>query len=615
MTYETAHGPDFLTLSLIFLVAAVVAVPLSNRLKLGAVMGYLAGGIVVGPQGLKLIGEAQTVLHVSELGIVMFMFLIGLEMKPSRIWALRRDIFGLGALQVFLTGLVLSIVPLAFGRSLEASIIAGFGLALTSTAILMQILNEGAEVQQSHGQRAFAVSIFQDLTIVPLLALVAFLSPIAQPATQAWWVGGLKILGAVLFVVGAGRYVLNPLFTILARANTREIMTAAALLVVIGAAAIMTLGGLSMATGAFLAGIFLAESKFRHQLEADIEPFRGLLMGLFFMSIGMTIDPGILIHNWWRLAIALVLLILLKSVVMYGLMRAFSYDHAQSLRAGLLMSQAGEFGFVLYAAAVTAQIMQPDHASILAALVVMSMALAPFLYRLAPRLLASTQANDEPESDFSEARGSVLLIGFGRFGQVVCQLLLAEGIDVTIIDNDIEMIENAGRFGHRVFYGDGARYDVLRAAGAERAQLICVCTDKQETTTRIVDICKGAFPLAQLFVRSFDRRHTIELIEKGVEFEVREVYESAILFGRTALEQLGLDTQRVSEVEADMRLRDATRLTLQRAGGLLAGSDNLYVGPGIHPEPLTPVKTQATAKRPLTTPKQDPTLVDGGAGL
>ncbi|MBX9618105.1 MAG: monovalent cation:proton antiporter-2 (CPA2) family protein [Hyphomicrobiales bacterium] len=619
MQHEIAASTDYLTLSLIFLVAAVVAVPLAKRLKLGSVMGYLAAGILVGPQGLRLIGEAQTVLHVSELGIVMFMFLIGLEMKPSRMWSMRRDIFGLGALQVVLTGLVLTLVPIGFGRPLEASIIAGFGLALTSTAILMQILNEGAEVQQPHGQRALAVSIFQDLTIVPLLALVAFLSPNAAPSSEAWWIGAAKIIGAVLLVILSGRYVLNPLFAVLARANTREIMTAAALMVVIGASAVMTLAGLSMATGAFLAGVFLAESRFRHQLEADIEPFRGLLMGLFFMSIGMTIDPQVLVGAWWRLLIGIVLLILLKAGVMYALMRLFGYDHPQSVRASLLMSQAGEFGFVLFAAAVSAQVMPADLASILAAVVVLSMALAPFVYRLAARIISIGPAKPEPESDFSQARGSVLLIGFGRFGQVACQLLLAEGIDVTIIDNDIEMIESAGKFGHRVYYGDGSRYDVLRAAGAERARLICICTDGQETTTRIVDICKGAFPLARIFARSYDRRHTIDLIEKGVDFELRELYESAIVYGRSALEHLGLETERAREVEADMRQRDQVRLTEQRAGGILAGADTLYIGPGVRPEPLTPVKKPASAKRPATViakpAASDPTLVDGGAGL
>lgn len=616
MPHETAAGPDFVTLTLVFLVAAVAAVPISNRLKLGSVMGYLAGGIAVGPYGFKLIAQAQTVLHVSELGIVMFMFLIGLEMKPSRIWAMRKDIFGLGALQVFVTGLVLSLVPLAFGRSYESSLIAGFGLALTSTAILMQILNEGAEVQQPHGQRALAVAIFQDLTIVPLLALVAFLSPLSQPSSEPWWIGTGKIVGVLLLVVAAGRYVLNPLFSVLARANTREIMTAAALLVVIGAAALMTLAGLSMATGAFLAGVFLAESRFRHQLEADIEPFRGLLMGLFFMSIGMTIDPASLAAVWWRLLVGLVSLVLLKAAVMYGLMRLFAYDHAQSVRTGLLMAQAGEFGFVLYAAAVAADIMQPDQASILAALVVLSMALAPFLYRLAPLLTKPPAPDDEPPGDFSEAHGSVLVIGFGRFGQMACQLLLAENIEVTIIDNDIEMIDAAGKFGHRVFYGDGSRYDVLRAAGAERVRLIAICTDKAETTSRIVDICKGAFPLAEIFARSYDRRHTIELLDKGVDFEMREVYESAIVFGRQALEHLGLEPERAAQVEADMRKRDEVRLTLQRAGGMMAGTDTLFIASGVQPEPLTPVKKPAaTISRPQRSPEADPTLVDGGAGL
>lgn len=625
-TETAAHGaPDFLAIALIFLAGAVIAVPLANRLKLGSLIGYLTAGILIGPQVLGLVRDPATVLQISELGIVMFLFLIGLEMKPTRIWTMRRDIFGLGGLQVLLTGLVVMWVPIAFGRSLDASVIAGFGLAITSTAILMQILDEGAEVQSPHGQRAFAVSIFQDLMIVPLLALVAFLAPMSAPSGGAWWIGVAKILGAIAAVVLAGRYLLNPLFRLLAASASREIMMAAALLVVIGAAAIMTLAGLSMAMGAFLAGIFLSESNFRHQLEADIEPFRGLLMGLFFIAIGMTVDLKVIAHAWWSILIALVVLVVLKASVMYALMRLFRYDHDQSVRASLLIAQAGEFGFVLYAAAVAAHVMEADHASVLVALVVMSMALSPFLYRLSA-VLTRKAAVEGPEEDFSGLiKGSVMVIGFGRFGQIVCQMLLAERVQVTIIDNDVEMIEAAGKFGFKVFYGDGSRYDVLRAAGAESARLICICTDKAETTSRIVDICRVAFPLARLFARTYDRRHTIELIGKGIDYEIRETYESGIRFGRAALEALDLTPEHAAEVEADMRARDHERLVAQLATGgtnFLAGAEQLYIAPGVHPEPLTPVKKPAApwtgilpAARDGELAVGDPTTVDGGAGL
>ncbi len=620
---QEPSAPAFLILALVLLAAAVVAVPVANRLKLGAVVGYLAAGIIIGPQALKLIGEPATVLQVAELGIVMFLFLIGLDMKPSRVWAMRRDIFGLGGLQMLLTGLVVMWVPIAFGRDWDAALIAGFGLAITSTAILMQILDERGEVQAPHGQRAFAVSIFQDLMIVPLLALVAVLAPAPTAAAKPWWLAAGEIVGAVAAVILIGRYALNPLFRVLATSGGRELMTAAALLVIIGAAAIMTAAGLSMGMGAFLAGVMLSESKFRHQLEGEVEPFRGLLMGLFFLAIGMTVDLAVIVENWWRIAVALVLLVVLKAAVMYAVMRAFRYDHNQSIRVALLIAQAGEFGFVLYAAAVAAGVMQADHGSILVALVVLSMAISPFVFRLAPLLSVATPESQR-EEDFTDVKGSVLVIGFGRFGQVTTQMLLAEGVDITVIDNDVEMIEAAERFaGRKVYFGDGSRFDILRAAGADRARLILVCVDKPETATTIVRICKQAFPLARVHARSYDRRHSIELREMQIDYEVRETFESAIRFGATALQALDLTAERVEEVEADIRERDEKRLTAQRAavpGDAAAGRDLLYGVAPVVPQPLTPPRraeaSRTAAARPgARSSGEDPNTVDGGAGL
>jgi glutathione-regulated potassium-efflux system protein KefB len=585
---------------LILLLAAVLAVPIAKRLKLGSIVGYLVAGVLIGPEVGRFFTDPATILQVAEFGIVLFLFLIGLDMKPSRVWSMRRDIFGLGGLQMVLSGLVIMWVPLAFGRSWDAALVAGFGLAITSTAILMQILSEKGEVQSAHGQRAFAVSIFQDLTIVPLLALVAFLSPVPAAAGKPWWLAMAEILGAIAAVVVAGRYLLNPMFRILAQWGAREIMTAAALLVVVGAAALMTLAGLSMAMGAFLAGVFLAESNFRHQLEADIEPFRGLLMGLFFISVGMTIDLSVIAEAWWRIAIALTALIVLKTAVMYAIMRLFRYDHDQSVRVALLIAQAGEFGFVLYAAAVAAKVMQPDHASVLAALVVLSMAISPFLYRLVP-LLSSKPKTQVLEENFDGATGNVLVIGFGRFGQMVSQCLLAEGIDVTTIDNDAEMIQSAGRFGFKIYYGDGTRLDVLRAAGAGNARLIAVCIDDREAILRIVDMVKAEFPTALLYVRSYDRQSSLALIRKGVDYELRETYESGLRFGRDTLVALGLTLERAQEVQDDVRERDAARLRVQQVDGINAGADLLRKRT-VHPEPLVPPERQA---RPLNDTARD----------
>ncbi|MEI8147373.1 MAG: monovalent cation:proton antiporter-2 (CPA2) family protein, partial [Alphaproteobacteria bacterium] len=367
---DAHNAADFLTPAVVLLGAAVAAVPLFNRFKLGSVVGYLVAGVIIGPQVFALFKDPQAVLTIAELGIVFFLFLIGLDMKPSRVWSMRRDIFGLGGLQMLVTGLVVMWVPVAFGRALDASLIAGLGLALTSTAVMMQVLEEKGEVHSPHGERAFAVSIFQDLTVVPLLLLVALLSPIPAAAGESWWVSLAKSVAALGVIVVAGRYLLNPFFRMLATLGAREIMAAAALLIVVGAAWLMMLAGLSMGMGAFLAGVFLAESNFRHQLEADIEPYRGILMGLFFMSVGMTVDLSILPWAWWRILVALALLTVLKATIMYGLMRAFGHDHPQSLKVAALIAQAGEFGFVLYAAAVAAGVMDQNHASILIVIVV-----------------------------------------------------------------------------------------------------------------------------------------------------------------------------------------------------------------------------------------------------
>jgi monovalent cation:proton antiporter-2 (CPA2) family protein len=593
------HSASLFLQALIFLAAAVIAVPLFKRLRLGAVVGYLVAGVLIGPQVLALFSEAGSIMQIAELGVVMFLFLIGLEMKPSRLWSMRRDIFGLGGAQMVLTGLTLMWVPMAFGRDFNASLIAGLGLAISSTAILMQVLAERGEVQSPHGQRAFAVSIFQDLTIVPLLALVAFLSPQAGGGGGSGWLEAAKIVGAIAAVVLAGRYLLNPLFRILANAGAREIMTAAALLVVIGAAMIMTMAGLSMAMGAFLAGVFLAESSFRHELEADIEPFRGILMGLFFISVGMTIDLKVVADAWWRLAIALTALIVLKSLVMYAIMRLFGHDHPQSVRVGLLLAQSGEFGFVLYAAAVGAGVMQPDHGSILVALVVLSMALSPIVFA-SQKLFIKDTAADVPEENFDGAKGSVLIIGFGRFGQVTSQMLLSEGIDVTLIDNDPEMIQSAGRFGFKVFYGDGTRIDVLRAAGGENARVIVVATDNAETTARIVETVRATFPMTKIHARAYDRRALLDLVGRQADFTVRETFESAVVMGRATLEALGLSAERTAEIEADVRARDLARLGLQQSQGVTAGTDKMHAQTprsDVNPEPLIEPKREA---KPLT---------------
>lgn len=524
---------------IVLLATAVVAVPLAKRLGLGSVLGYIAAGIAIGPFALGLFAEPGRVGLIAELGIVLLLFIIGLELNLRRLWALRVDIFGLGTAQVLVSGALLMIFPLVvMGRSLEASLVAGLGLALSSTAIVMQMLEERGATDSPHGRTAFAVLLLQDLAIVPLIALVGLLSPIAGGDDTPAWLAVLQILGAVGVVVLAGRFLLSPFFGLLARAGAPELMTAAALLVVLGAAGLMAMAGVSMAAGAFLAGVLLAESSYRHELEADIEPFRGLLLGLFFLSVGMSVDLGVVRDNWLPLLAATVSLTITKTAAMYGLSRLFGHDHGTAVRAGLLLSQGGEFGFVLFSAAAAAQVMTPDHASLLVALVTLSMIVTPFMARLAP-LLAPERKPPEPVEDFSDARGSVLVIGFGRFGQLVSQVLLGHGVALTIIDTDVEMVEAARRFGARVHYGDGSRLDVLRAAGAGRVQLIAVCTDQQAVTDRIVSILREAWPEARIMARAYDRRHSLALIRQGVG-QVRETLHSGLMMGRDALVALGM---------------------------------------------------------------------------
>jgi monovalent cation:proton antiporter-2 (CPA2) family protein len=577
---DPTHATSLLE-PILLLGTAVVAVPLAKRLGLGSVLGYIAAGIAIGPSVFGLFAEPGRVTGIAELGIVLLLFIIGLELNVSRLWAMRRDIFGLGTAQIVISGAALMLYPLLVaGRGLDASIIAGLGLALSSTAIVMQMLQERGEVESPHGRTAFAVLLMQDLAIVPLIALVAVLSPIPSTDDTPAWLLAIEMLAAVAAVVLVGRFALGPLFALLARAGAPEIMTAAALLVVLAAAGLMQAVGLSMAAGAFLAGVMLAESNFRHELAADIEPFRGLLLGLFFLSVGMSVDLAVVRNNWVSLLAAACVLTVIKTSVMYGVSRLFGHGHGSAIRAALLLAQGGEFGFVLYSAAAAAGVMTAEHASLLVALVTLSMLLTPFIARLAP-LLAQESPAAEPDEDFSDARGSILIVGFGRVGQVTAQVLLRRGLKLTIIDSDVEQIEAAARFGARVHYGDGTRLDVLRAAGAGRVELVAVCTDRQETTTHIVDVLKESFPGTPLVARAFDRRHSLELRTRGA-VEVRETFESALAMGREVLAGLGVAPEEADDAVRYIRARDLERLEAQLQGDTTRFQDRYQV----RPEPL-----------------------------
>lgn len=565
--------------------AAVVAVPLFKRLGLGSVLGYLAAGLAIGPFGFGLFTDPQTILHTAELGVVMFLFVIGLEMRPSHLWSMRRDIFGLGSLQVVVCGLLLTGVGMAFGFPLAVSFVCAMGFVLTSTAIVMQLLGERGDIAAPRGQKIVAVLLFEDLLIVPLLAIVAFIAPVdaaQQAVAPSRWIGAGIAVGALAALVAAGVWLLNPLFRILANSKAREVMTAAALLVVLGAALLMQLGGLSMAMGAFLAGVLLSESTFRHQLEADIEPFRGLLLGLFFIGVGMSLDLAVVAQNWQLIVAGVVSMMVVKALCIYGVARLAKSSPADALDRAVLMAQGGEFAFVLFSAALGAKVISPTVNANMTAVVVLSMALTPLAVlahrRFAPASAASMEGVEKAEG----LAGNVLVIGFGRFGQIAIQGALARGASISIIDTDTEAIRGAAEFGFKVYYGDGSRADVLHAAGAHSARVVMVCVNDKAATTRIVELLKAEFPHAQLLVRSYDREHMLEIGKLDVEFQIRETFESAMVFGRQGVLALGASDTEADEVIGELRRRDAERVVLEMAGGIFAGRALVQVNTEAH---------------------------------
>jgi glutathione-regulated potassium-efflux system protein KefB len=583
------------------LAAGVVAAPIFLRLGLGSVLGYLAAGLAIGPYGLRVINDPEAILHVAEFGVVMFLFLIGLEMRPSKLWSLRRDIFGLGAAHVLACGVLLTGVGVLFGLPWQMALIAALGFALSSTAVIMKMLDDAGESASPAGQRAVSILLFEDLSIVPLLALVTVLgtlygvSDAAENARPAWVSAALAIT-AITGVFAVGRWALNPLFGLLARAGAREVMTAAALLVVLGAALFMEWGGLSMAMGAFLAGVLLSESTFRHQLEADVEPFRGILLGLFFMSVGMSLNIPLVIADWQMIALGVVAYMLVQGIAVYGVARLFKADHREGLMRAAHFAQGGEFAFVLYAAALAVGVIDARLASVMTAIVIFSMALTPLVVLVQRRLTPAAEISRDGVEDAADLEGRVLFIGFGRFAQVVSQSLLARGVDISLIETDVEMIQVAGTFGFKVYYGDGTRLDVLRASGAARAEAILVCVDKPETTDRIVALIKSEFPLAKVFARSFDRGHSMRLVQAGADYQIRELFESSLTFSGAVLRELGFSDIEIAETIEDVRDRDAERFELQLAGGIAAGRGlwrNNTTTP--KPEPFTKPRREGEA--------------------
>nr|WP_315464795.1 glutathione-regulated potassium-efflux system protein KefC [uncultured Rhodoferax sp.] len=540
------HAPAWLINSLIYLSAAVIAVPLSKALGLGAIIGYLAAGIAIGPWGAGLVNNVEDILHFAEFGVVLMLFLVGLELEPRRLWSLRRSIFGWGALQVLGCTLLLMLVAMACGVDWRLSLVGALGLALSSTAIALQVMGERNLMPTQSGQAAFSILLFQDVAAIPILALLPLLGASSGSndglAPMEYAQAAIKIIAVIAGIVLGGRLLLRPLFRWIARSRTPEIFTAAALLLVVGISALMLLVGLSMALGAFLAGVLLAESEYRRELETDIEPFKGLLLGLFFIAVGMSIDFGVLLASPGTMALVVAGFLAIKAVVIYALARHIQLPGPERPVFTLLLAQGGEFAFVVFQAAAGANVFPASTASLLIGAVAVSMLLSPLvlvavdrwvLPRYAGRSGPALEEIAEPQS------APVIIAGFGRYGQIVGRVLLAEGIPATVLDHDADMVEAARSFGYRVFFGDAARLDLLRTAGGATAKVLVVAVDDVEQSLAIVDLAREHFPSLFIVARARDVTHWNQLRERNVTLVERELFESSLRSARSVLEVLG----------------------------------------------------------------------------
>ncbi len=546
-----------------FLAAAVIAVPLFRRIGLGSVLGYLAAGIVLGPFGLKVVDDGESVLNLAEFGVVMLLFLIGLELQPSRLRAMRKAVFGVGLLQVLLTSIVFGLICRAFGLSVATSIVVGFALSLSSTPLVLQLLAERHQLNTQHGRSAFAILLFQDIAVMPMLALLPLLGDKhgGEDLLPTLLNGGKAIAVLAAFVFG-GRYVLRPLLRLVAETRVAEAFTAAALFVVIGTALLFQTFGLSMALGAFVAGLLLADSEYRHELEADIEPFKGLLLGLFFISVGMTANLDLLIHFPARILGLVLGLIAIKFVLLMITGRLTKHSTESSLGIAFALPQAGEFGFVLFHLAVINGVMQQSLADTLLIVVTISMIASPLLMRLQAWIEPRMRPTQLREFDVIESHESrVIIAGFGRFGQIVGRVLRMRKIRFTALESDVTQVDFVRRFGNKVYYGDASRKEVLEAAGASRAEVFILAMDDIDRSVRTAAMVRRNFPHLKLLARARNRQHAIRLMDLDVRYIIRETYLSSLDLARHALEALGMPRQEATE--SIERFDEHDRKTLQ----------------------------------------------------
>ncbi|MBX3697666.1 MAG: monovalent cation:proton antiporter-2 (CPA2) family protein [Dokdonella sp.] len=535
------ESSGFIQYAVVLLLAAVIAVPLAKRSRLGAVLGYLAAGALIGPSALNLVGNAEEIAHISELGVVLMLFVIGLELSPQRLWVMRRLVFGFGSVQLVVTALAIFAVGMLFALDWKAALVIGLGLALSSTAIGLQILGERKELQSPHGRLGFAILLLQDVAAIPILALIPLLAadPAAGSAAPNAF-GAVRVVLTIAAVIVGGRLLLRPLFRIAARTQMPEVFTASTLLVVLGTAWLVGLAGISMSLGAFLAGVLLADSEYRHEIEARIDPFKGLLLGLFFISVGMTADIRMVPHQPVLIAAMLAGLLVLKGLILFGVGRLAREDASSALKLAGVLAQGGEFAFIVFTLAVQNRLLDAQLRDLLIVVITLSMALTPLLVVLFARL-GPTQATEKPAYDAIDEDDAprVIIAGFGRVGQIVARILRANQIRFTAIESSIEQVEFSRRFGSQIYYGDPTRSDLLRAAQVEKAELFIVATDDPETNIRTARLVRRMYPQLKVIARARNRQHAFRLMDLGADV-VRETFHSSLEMSRMALQQLGM---------------------------------------------------------------------------
>ncbi|MGF1750818.1 glutathione-regulated potassium-efflux system protein KefB [Vibrio cionasavignyae] len=554
-----AATSDLLQNSVIFLSAAVVAVPIAQRFGLGSVLGYLLAGVAIGPWGLGLISDVSEILHFAEFGVVLLLFLIGLELNPKKLWQMRVPILGLGGAQVLLTTLVLSGIASLFGLSWQTSLVIGMGLALSSTAIALKVIEEQGLAGGETGQSGFAVLLFQDIAVIPMLALL----PLLAGNTSGNWADIAWMFAGVIGLLVAGHFLIRPLFRYVVMSGVRELFTVAALLLVVGIAVFMQKLGLSMALGTFLAGVLLAESEYRHELEIAIEPFKGLLLGLFFIAVGMAVNLGLLVLEPFKVLLAVTALVVIKGLLLYVLARLFGTRPKARSKMAAILSQGGEFAFVIFTAASAQGLLSREESAFLLVVVSLSMVTTPLLLMAQKKWFEKSLNNTEEasiESDVHDRQPRVIIAGFGRFGQIIGRLMYANKIKITVLESDASQIHLLRKFGYKVFYGDATQLDLLRAAGANSAEAIIICTDSPEEIMEVVDLCHAHFPKLKVLARARSRVEAYQLMNHGVTSYSRETFLGALDLGRQTLIELGFHPYEAKRAEAHFRKLDNAML-------------------------------------------------------